>query len=102
MLKKFDSVISVVERAEYLWSNNATPINFERDFRKRTQDMNKIYSENGAFYITTKDTFLDKKSLCGGNVGFVVMPKLISTEIDYPEDLELVRVIMKNLIDKDR
>jgi CMP-N,N'-diacetyllegionaminic acid synthase len=101
LLKKFDSVISVVERAEYLWSNNATPINFERDFRKRTQDMNKIYSENGSFYITTKKQFLKQNCLYDGEVGFVIMPQIMSLEIDSIEDLELVRIIMKNLIDKD-
>lgn len=95
LLSNYDSVISVIEMTEYLWSNNGTPINFEVGGRLRTQDMNKIYSENGSFYVTTKKSFLKRNSLYDGNVGFVVMPKVSSFEIDTEEDWELVSKCMK-------
>ena len=50
LLNNYDSVISVVEMTEYLWSKDRTPVNFEVSGRQRTQDMTKLYSENGSFY----------------------------------------------------
>ena len=91
----FDSVISVEEKTEYLWNTNHEPINFQKQNRPRTQEMENIYSENGAFYITTKDSFRKNNCLYDGRVGFVVMSKLESLEIDTFEDLELVRKCMK-------
>lgn len=90
LLNKYDSVISVKEMTEYLWSNNGHPINFEVTKRKRTQDMNKTYSENGGFYITTKKKFNKRNCLYDGKVGFVVMSKMTSFEIDTEEDWEFV------------
>lgn len=95
LLSEYDSVISVKEMTEYLWSNNAFPINFKIGYRHRTQDMDKIYSETGSFYITTKRKFLQRNCLYDGKVGFVVMSKIASFEIDTQEDWELVSKCMK-------
>lgn len=95
LLTEYDSVISVKEMTEYLWSNSAKPINFQVGFRRRTQDMNRIYSETGGFYITTKKKFLRKNCLYNGKVGFVIMPKIACFEIDTEEDWELVSICMK-------
>ena len=95
LLNNYDSVISVVEMTEYLWSKDRTPVNFEVSGRQRTQDMTKLYSENGSFYITTKNSFIKRNLLYDGKVGFVVMPKMSSFEIDTEEDWELVSKCMK-------
>jgi len=87
---KFDSIISVCESKKFYWTSEGKPINFSIQNRPRTQDMEKRYAENGAFYITTKKGFFENKSLMGGNVGFVVTPDIISLEIDDLQDLQLV------------
>ena len=95
LLSEYDSVISVKEMTEYLWSSSAQPMNFQIGFRRRTQEMDRIYSETGGFYITTKRKFLQKNCLYNGKVGFVVMPKMSCFEIDTEEDWELVSKCMK-------
>ena len=90
----YDSVISVVERAEYLWDHTNKPINFMRYGRPRTQKLSKTFSENGAFYVTTKKSFEKNKCLYDGSVGFVVMSELSSLEIDTEEDWNLVSKCM--------
>ena len=94
MKYKFDSVISVSEERGYYWDSNGKPINFELGNRKRTQDHEVWFKENGAFYITTKDKFLENNILQNGHVGFIKMKQKDSIDIDDYEDLELVRRMM--------
>lgn len=91
---KYDSIISVCEDVNYYWDSNGKPINFELGKRKRTQEHQIWFKENGAFYITTKDNFLKKNILQNGNVGFVVMDKISSLDIDDYEDFNLVKGVM--------
>jgi len=91
----YDSIISVCEDVNYYWGNNGKPINFELGNRKRTQEHQTWYRENGAFYVTTKHNFLKSNILQNGNVGFVVMKESESIDIDTHEDLELVKKIMR-------
>ena len=93
---KFDSVVSVCERAHYYWTSDGKPINFSVGTpRNRTQDMEKYYEENGAFYITTKESFVANQCLYDGTVGLVITPNIISLDIDNVEDLNLISAILK-------
>ena len=58
----FDSIISVCRETNYYWDIKGKPINFELGKRKRTQEHTPWFKENGAFYITTKDKFLENFS----------------------------------------
>ncbi len=91
LMDSYDSVISVCEDVKYFWDSDGKPINFELGNRKRTQEHKSWYRENGAFYITTKDNFLENKILQNGLVGFVEMTEMESMDIDTKEDLEMVR-----------
>jgi|11_taG_2_1085331.scaffolds.fasta_scaffold63037_2 N-acylneuraminate cytidylyltransferase len=95
LLGVYDSVISVSEKTEYLWDEYHKPMNFNKLGRPRTQDMNKVYSENGAFYITSKESFVQNKCLYDGTVGFVMMNSISSLEIDTIDDWEFVVKCMK-------
>ena len=92
---KFDSVVSVCESTKFYWTADGKPMNFSVTHRNRTQDMEKHYEENGAFYITTKESFVANQSLFGGRVGFVDTPNIMSLEIDNIEDLHIVSAIQK-------
>ena len=94
--KKFDSVLSVCKETNYYWDINGKPINFELGNRKRTQEHTPWFRENGAFYMTTKDNFLENKILQNGSVGFVEMNIQDSIDIDDEYDLELVRRIIND------
>ena len=90
----FDSIISVCRETNYYWDINGEPINFELGNRKRTQEHTPWFRENGAFYITNKDNFLENKILQNGRVGFVEMNIQDSIDIDDEHELELVRRII--------
>tara|TARA_R110002110_G_scaffold79913_4_gene208586 strand:+ start:616 stop:1266 length:651 start_codon:yes stop_codon:yes gene_type:complete len=95
----YDSIISVVENTSFFWNASGTPMNFDINKKPRTQEMEKWYSENGAFYITSKNSFLETKNIVNGKVGFIEMPKKMSFEIDTYEDLEIIeKLLMKNNI----
>jgi len=89
----FDSAISVCESKKFYWTGEGQPVGFSVKHRPRTQDMDKRYSENGAFYVTTRESFFKNESLMGGKVGLVVTPQIISLEIDDWDDLRLVRAL---------
>jgi CMP-N,N'-diacetyllegionaminic acid synthase len=95
LIEDYDSVISVCEDVNYYWNVYGEPINFELGNRKRTQEHQTWYKENGAFYITRKYNFLKSNILQNGNVGFVVMKESESIDIDTHEDLKLVKKIMR-------
>ena len=91
LMEVYDSVISVCKDVKYFWSSDGKPINFELGKRKRTQEHKSWFRENGAFYITSKDDFLENKILQNGLVGFIEMTEMESMDIDTKEDLEMVR-----------
>jgi CMP-N-acetylneuraminic acid synthetase len=95
-IKDYDSIISVCKDTGYYWSDRGQPINFEIGNRDRTQDKEIWYRENGAFYITHRDNFLNTKTLQNGKVGFVEMKGSESIDIDDYDDLKIVEAIIKN------
>ena len=92
----YNSIISVTRGTHFFWNCDHEPINFDREKRLRTQDMEPWYAENGAFYITSRNDFLETKNIINGKVGFVVMPKSTSFEIDDYEDLKIIQSILKH------
>lgn len=90
-VKSYDSVISVCKDVNYYWDIDGKPVNFELGKRKRTQEHQAWFKENGAFYVTTKHNFLKNNILQNGNVGFVEMSDRESIDIDNKYDLEIVR-----------
>ena len=90
----YNSIVSVSECAGFFWDRNHQPINFERDKRQRTQDMESWYVENGAFYMTSATDFMLTNNLINGKVGFIVMPRNLSFEIDTYEDAEIIESII--------
>ena len=59
------------------------------------QDLNKKYLENGSFYIFDKKKFLKNKCRLFGKIGFYLIDKINSFQIDEPKDLKLINAIFK-------
>jgi len=91
LMEEYDSVISVCKDVNYYWDLTGKPVNFKLGNRKRTQEHQAWFKENGAFYMTTKHNFLKSNILQNGNVGFVEMSARESIDIDNKYDLEIVR-----------
>tara|TARA_B100000579_G_scaffold97578_1_gene77390 strand:+ start:297 stop:935 length:639 start_codon:yes stop_codon:yes gene_type:complete len=88
----YDSIFSVYkEHWIPRWDLNIKPINWSIFKRPRRQDVDEQYVENGAFYITTKEQFLNSGIRYGGRIGVVEMPIKRSFQIDTYQDLDIIK-----------
>ena len=94
MLKDYDSVVSVTENNQLLWSNNK-PM-YEISNRKRRQDSPKSYLETGGIFITKKSGLIKSRNRLNGKIGLLKIPKIRSFDIDTVEDLDVVEVILND------
>lgn len=95
-IKHCDSVFSVCEEHWIpRWDKNIEPMYWDGVNRPMRQEIGVMYSENGAFYITTREQLLSSKLRYGGKKDIVKMSFLESLQIDSYDDLHLVEQIMK-------
>jgi len=102
-----DSVVSVVKSGVCLWETTgfvtrAVPKwpGAETKARLRRQDMPPQFAENGAIYGVRAEPFLrDKLRFCG-ELSLYQMPPWTRHEIDSPEDLGLVRTILRQRMEQ--
>ena len=67
MMDKYNSVFSAYKehwlprwsRENILGTSISNPVNWDINNRPRRQDMEELFVENGAFYITTKNNILE-------------------------------------------
>lgn len=100
LISNYDSVFSAYkEHWQARWgttpySKKTSPINWEIDNRPRRQDVESTYIENGAFYISSRNSILKNKLRYFGNIGIVEMPLFESFQIDEPNDLTLINKLL--------
>jgi YrbI family 3-deoxy-D-manno-octulosonate 8-phosphate phosphatase len=104
---KADSLLSVAQQKLFVWEDNngyAKPVNYDYSARPRRQDFEGIYTENGAFYITSKDLLIKSKCRMSGKIIKHIMPDNTRHEIDEPDDWAVVEHLLKkrNLKDNER
>ncbi len=97
----YDSVLSLCEDKTYLWRTHSdgivSPINYDPKTRgPRQKEAWNQWAENKAVYAMKRDLLLDTSCRLGGKIGFVEMTKLESVDVDTPDDLELVRALVKS------
>ncbi len=96
MMDTYDSVFSAYkEKWSAKFDKKGKPINWDMNYRPRRQDVDDVYVENGAFYITMKDNLLKSRLRYSGNIGIVEMPFSESFQVDDYDDLELIRKLCK-------
>lgn len=99
-LDDYEYVISVCNHHKILWKknqNNITPFNHDAFNRKRRQDMDEILCETGSIYATRVKNINKYNSLHGNkSVGYVLIPKTRSFEVDDYEDITIIESILKN------
>ncbi|KAF5083752.1 3-deoxy-manno-octulosonate cytidylyltransferase [anaerobic digester metagenome] len=97
--KKADSCLSVSPSHSFLWKENseehAEGINHVPRFRKRRQDMEPQYRENGAIYVMKTDGFLKVRHRFFGKTALSVMPPERSWEIDESFDVLVIEQLLK-------
>ncbi len=95
-----DSVLSVVRQKRFCWKTNdkglAMPDNYDIFARPRRQEFEGYLVENGAFYITDRDSLLQSKCRLSGNIRVYEMDESSYFEIDEPGDWLVIEQQLRN------
>jgi N-acylneuraminate cytidylyltransferase len=96
---KYDSLFSASNFETFFsWNikNKKIKPNYNLNKRPRRQQLKKSILENGSFYIFDAKLFLKFKNRLFGKIGFYLMEKYKSFQIDTLEDAYLVNAIFKS------
>jgi CMP-N,N'-diacetyllegionaminic acid synthase len=96
----YDSLLSVAEVEDFFtWrigsDCGAEPVNYDYRNRKRRQQIDKRYLENGSFYVFRPQQLRRDNNRLGGRIGLFVMGRHKMFQIDNPEDIELCAAVMR-------
>lgn len=92
-----DSVFSACEHYGLFWrlkKGEIIPVNYDPKLRKREQDMEVQYLENGSIFVMRTDVLLREECRMCGKIGIYEMDKLASFQVDEPDDLVLLEMIL--------
>lgn len=89
---EYDSAFSAIVLQDYMWINGK-PFNYNIKNIVRTQDLNPIYIETGAFFIFRKEVFTKLGQRIGNNPYICVIDQFEAVDIDTAEDFEFAKVV---------
>lgn len=92
--KNLNGLVSVCRQKRFLWSES-DPQNYDPQNRARRQEFNGHLVENGAFYITSRESLLETGCRISKPYGTYEMPESTYFEIDEPEDWIIVESLLK-------
>ena len=99
---KYDSLFSCSLADDlFFWeekNNKIESINYDWKNRKRRQDINKQYIENGSFYFFQPRVLIENNNRFGKNIGMVEMEFWKMFEIDSHEDIKMCSALMKEFL----
>lgn len=96
--EKADSLLSVSPSHRFLWhivNGEAQPINYDYHNRRRRQDMDPQYVENGSIYVFKPWILKDLGNRLGGKISLYVMREKQNWEIDSLQDFEYIEFLMR-------
>ncbi len=82
---EYDSAFSAVVLQDYLW-HKGKPFNYDMKNIPRTQDLEPIYMETGAFYIFRKEVFTKLHQRIGLKPYICTIDQFEAIDIDTEED----------------
>ena len=90
-----DSAFTATESHRFIWNDkaNATGVNHDGAERRRRQEIEPEYGENGAVYVMRTRGFLKSRHRFFGKTVISEMPTTRSWEIDSPEDIRIVQAL---------
>lgn len=99
----YDSIITCVRNYRFFWNEDGSSMNYDYNHRPRRQDFNGMLMENGAFYINTVGGIISNGNRLCGKIGIYEMPDYTATEIDEPDDWEILENLMrKHVLEKKK
>ena len=100
--EKYDSLFSCsIAEDLFFWvdvSGRLESVNYDWQNRKRRQDIQKQYIENGSFYMFRPEVLQKNNNRFGGRIGVVEMEFWKMFEIDSKEDLRMCSALMKEFL----
>lgn len=96
-IRGHDSLLSVVRQKRFIWQESdgwAVPLNYSVADRPRRQEFGGLLVENGAFYITRRESLLRSGCRLSGRIGLVEMPEETYYELDEPADWAVVEALL--------
>ena len=97
---EFDSAFSAVALQDYMWMNGR-PFNYDMKNIVRTQDLEPIYMETGAFFVFRKEVFTELGQRIGNHPYIYEIDQFEAVDIDTAEDFEFAEVVAKYLENKN-
>ena len=88
----YDSAFSAVVLQDYMWMNGK-PLNYDVKDVVRTQDLEPMYMETGAFFIFRKDVYTKLGQRIGEKPYIYEIDRFEAVDIDTKEDFEFAKVI---------
>jgi len=89
---EYDSAFAAVKIQNYMWMNNK-PLNYDMKNIVRTQDLDPIYEETGAFFIFRKEVFEKYGQRIGNKPYICETDQFEAVDIDTAEDFEFAKAV---------
>ena len=96
---EYDSAFSAVKFQDYFWVNGK-PMNYDMKNIVRTQDLDPIYMETGAFFIFRKEVFAQFGQRIGNKPYIYEIDQFEAVDIDTAEDFEFAKAVAAYLYNK--
>lgn len=96
---EYDSAFSAVELKDYMWMNGK-PFNYDMKNIVRTQDLDPIYQETGAFFIFRKEVYTKLGQRIGNHPYLYTIDQFEAVDIDTKEDFEFAEAVALYLKEK--
>ena len=96
---EYDSAFSAVVLQDYMWMNGK-PFNYDMKNIVRTQDLEPIYMETGAFFIFQKEVFTKLGQRIGKKPYIYEIDQFEAVDIDTAEDFEFAKAVATFLANK--
>lgn len=97
---EYDSAFSAVVLQDYMWMNGK-PFNYDMKNIVRTQDLEPIYMETGAFFIFKKEVFTKLGQRIGEHPYISEIDQFEAVDIDTAEDFKFAEVVASYLSKKE-
>jgi len=97
-IKKLDSLFTAEKISDhFIWKKAKKKLQANYNYKKRPmrQRIKNNFLENGSFYIFNSKKFLKEKCRLFGKIGYFLMKKIYSFQIDEKEDIQLINSLNK-------
>lgn len=96
---EYDSAFSAVMLQDYMWMNGK-PFNYDMKNIIRTQELEPIYMETGAFFIFRKEVFTKLGQRIGNKPYIFEINQFEAVDVDTAEDFEFAKAVAAYLANK--